>query len=273
MNYFEKIQRMVTYIEGEITVKPEIGLVLGSGLGTLADEIENPVIIPYEMIPEFPISTVTGHAGNVVVGKLEGKSVIAFQGRFHFYEGHSMQTVVMPIRIMQLLGVKQLIVTNACGGVNKDVLNPGDLMLISDHINLMGSSPLIGENIEEFGVRFPDMSEPYSKRLRLLAKEVGKEQQVTLKEGVYTGWMGPAYETPAEIRYIRAIGGDAVGMSTVPEVIAARHGGIEVLGISCITNMACGILEQKLSHSEVMEVASQVHADFVKLVRGILSMM
>ncbi|MGL4662191.1 MAG: purine-nucleoside phosphorylase [Culicoidibacterales bacterium] len=270
MNYFEKIQKIVMYIEGKIELKPEVGLVLGSGLGTLADEIEEAVVIPYDEIPEFPQSTVVGHAGNVVIGKLEGKQVIAFQGRFHFYEGYSMQTVVIPIRIMQMLGVKTMIVTNACGGVNKEVLQPGDLMLISDHINLMGSSPLIGENIDTFGVRFPDMSEPYSRRLRALAQTVGEKQNITLKEGVYTGWMGPAYETPAEIRYIRSIGGDAVGMSTVPEVIAARHGGIEVLGISCITNMACGILEQKLSHSEVMEVANQVHADFSKLVRGIL---
>lgn len=273
MSYLKKVQDIVTYIESKTSMKPAIGLILGSGLGTLADEIETSVVIPYHEIPEFPQSTVVGHAGNIIIGKLEGKTVVAFQGRFHFYEGYSMQTVVMPVRIMQLLGVKQLIVTNACGGVNKDALVPGDLMLISDHINLMGTSPLIGENVEEFGVRFPDMSEPYSKRLRALAQMVGEANNITLKEGVYTGWMGPAYETPAEIRYIRTIGGDAVGMSTVPEVLAARHGGIEVLGISCITNMACGILEQKLSHSEVMEVASQVHADFVQLVRGILRAM
>lgn len=272
-NYYEQVKEAVSYIKTKTDMKPQVGLVLGSGLGRLADEIEAAVIIPYSEIPAFPESTVTGHAGNVVIGYLEDKCVIAFQGRFHFYEGYSMQVVVMPIRMMQLLGVKQLIVTNACGGVNKDVLNPGDLMLISDHINLMGTSPLIGENLDAFGVRFPDMSEPYSKRLRLLAKQVGEAQGLQLKEGVYTGWMGPAYETPAEIRYIRAIGGDAVGMSTVPEVIAACHGEMEVLGISCITNMACGILDQKLSHSEVMEVASSVQKKFEALVKKVLKLM
>lgn len=270
MQYLEKVQTIVNYICSQTEMEPEIGLILGSGLGVLADEIENKVVIPYGNIPFFPQSDVVGHAGNVVIGQLEGKVVIAFQGRFHFYEGHSMHTVALPVRVMQLLGVQKLIVTNACGGVNKEELVPGDLMLISDHINLMGDSPLIGENIEEFGVRFPDMSEAYSKLLRQSAREVAQIYNIHLKEGVYVGWMGPAYETPAEIRYIRTIGGDAVGMSTVPEVLAARHGGIEVLGISCITNMACGILNQPLNHEEVMEVANKVRVDFSRLVRGIV---
>lgn len=272
-DYLTKIKEAVAYIESKTDYKPEIGLILGSGLGSLADQVEDAVVLPYGEIPNFPQSNVVGHAGNLVIGKLEGKVVIALQGRMHFYEGESMQTITIPTRIMQLMGVKKLIVTNACGGINIDTLTPGDLMLISDHINLMGTSPLIGENIEELGTRFPDMSEPYSKELRAIAKEVGSSLGLTLKEGVYAGWMGPAYETPAEIRYIRAIGADAVGMSTVPEVIVANHAEMQVLGISCITNMACGILDQKLGHHEVMEVANRVHKDFVALVRNVINKM
>ncbi|TLG71803.1 purine-nucleoside phosphorylase [Culicoidibacter larvae] len=272
-NYLTKIKEAVAYIESKTDYKPEIGLILGSGLGSLADQVEDAVVLPYGEIPNFPQSNVVGHAGNLVIGKLEGKVVIALQGRMHFYEGESMQTITIPTRIMQLMGVKKLIVTNACGGINIDTLTPGDLMLISDHINLMGTSPLIGENIEELGTRFPDMSEPYSKELRAIAREAGSSLGLTLKEGVYAGWMGPAYETPAEIRYIRTIGADAVGMSTVPEVIVANHAQMQVLGISCITNMACGILDQKLGHHEVMEVANRVHKDFVALVRNVINKM
>ncbi|MDW7673040.1 MAG: purine-nucleoside phosphorylase [Bacillota bacterium] len=249
--------------------KPEIGLVLGSGLGVLAEQIANKNSIEYGHIPHFPVSTVEGHAGQLVFGTLAGKNVVAMQGRFHFYEGYNMSQVTYPIRIMKMLGVKTLIVTNAAGGVNTN-FEPGDLMVISDHINLMGSNPLIGANVNELGQRFPDMSEAYAKQLRKLAFQVATKKQLVLEEGIYAGVMGPSYETPAEIRYLRHIGADAVGMSTVPEVIVANHCGMKVLGISCITNMAAGVLEAKLSHDEVMETAAKVKEDFVSLIEGIL---
>jgi purine-nucleoside phosphorylase len=263
-------QEAVAYIEPKLTEKPTIGLVLGSGLGVLADEIENPVIIPYHEIPGFTVSTVVGHKGQLVIGKLQGKQVVAMQGRFHFYEGHGLDAVVFPIRVMKLLGVETIIVTNAAGGINEGY-NAGDLMLIRDHINMTFRNPLIGANEEEMGARFPDMSEAYSKELRELAKGVAKEQGVQLQEGVYVGLLGPSYETPAEIRMLRILGGDAVGMSTVPEVIVARHMNVKVLGISCISNMAAGILEQPLSHDEVMETTEKVKAQFLSLVNGIIA--
>ncbi|MFA4134751.1 MULTISPECIES: purine-nucleoside phosphorylase [unclassified Brevibacillus] len=262
----------VAYIEPKLTEKPTIGLVLGSGLGVLADEIENPVIIPYHEIPGFTVSTVVGHKGQLVIGKLQGKQVVAMQGRFHFYEGHGLDAVVFPIRVMKLLGVETIMVTNAAGGINEGY-NPGDLMLISDHINMTFRNPLIGANDEQLGARFPDMSEAYSKQLRKLAHEVASEQGIQLREGVYAGLLGPSYETPAEIRMLRLLGGDAVGMSTVPEVIVARHMGVKVLGISCISNMAAGILEQPLSHDEVMETTEKVKSQFLALVNGIVAKM
>ncbi|GED66583.1 purine nucleoside phosphorylase [Brevibacillus reuszeri] len=260
----------VAYIEPKLAEKPTIGLVLGSGLGVLADEIENPVIIPYHEIPGFTVSTVVGHKGQLVIGKLQGKQVVAMQGRFHFYEGHGLDAVVFPIRVMKLLGVETIIVTNAAGGINQSY-NPGDLMLISDHLNLTFRNPLIGANDDEMGARFPDMSEAYSKELRQLAKSVAAEQGIELREGVYAGLLGPSYETPAEIRMLRTLGGDAVGMSTVPEVIVARHMKVNVLGISCISNMAAGILEQPLSHDEVMETTEKVKTQFLALVNGIVA--
>ncbi|OUQ89514.1 purine-nucleoside phosphorylase [Brevibacillus brevis] len=260
----------VAHIEPKLTEKPTIGLVLGSGLGVLADEIENPVIIPYHEIPGFTVSTVVGHKGQLVIGKLQGKQVVAMQGRFHFYEGHGLDAVVFPIRVMKLLGVETIMVTNAAGGINEGY-NPGDLMLISDHINMTFRNPLIGANDEQLGARFPDMSEAYSKQLRKLAHEVASEQGIQLREGVYAGLLGPSYETPAEIRMLRLLGGDAVGMSTVPEVIVARHMGVKVLGISCISNMAAGILEQPLSHDEVMETTEKVKSQFLALVNGIVA--
>ncbi|WP_312108906.1 purine-nucleoside phosphorylase [Brevibacillus reuszeri] len=260
----------VAYIEPKLAEKPTIGLVLGSGLGVLADEIENPVIIPYHEIPGFTVSTVVGHKGQLVIGKLQGKQVVAMQGRFHFYEGHGLDAVVFPIRVMKLLGVETIIVTNAAGGINQSY-NPGDLMLISDHLNLTFRNPLIGANDDEMGARFPDMSEAYSKELRQLAKSVAAEQGIELREGVYAGLLGPSYETPAEIRMLRNLGGDAVGMSTVPEVIVARHMKVNVLGISCISNMAAGILEQPLSHDEVMETTEKVKTQFLALVNGIVA--
>lgn len=270
--YYEQVQAAVAYIQTKLETTPTIGLVLGSGLGSLADQLENKIVLPYETIPYFPQSSVVGHAGNLVIGQLEGKTVIALQGRVHFYEGISMQTATFSIRVMQLLGVKQLIVTNAAGGVNT-TFEPGTLMIIADHINLMGTSPLIGENIAEFGTRFPDMTYAYTPKLRELAKTVARELAVPVREGVYVGFTGPAYETPAEVRYARIIGGDAAGMSTVPEVIVASHAQMEVVGISCITNMAAGVVDQPLDHSEVMEVATRVHDQFVQLVKGLIAQM
>ncbi|MEK3743358.1 purine-nucleoside phosphorylase [Brevibacillus sp. FSL K6-0770] len=264
------LHEAVAFIEPKLSEKPTIGLVLGSGLGVLADEIENPVVIPYHEIPGFTVSTVVGHKGQLVIGKLQGKQVVAMQGRFHFYEGHGLDAVVFPIRVMKLLGVETIIVTNAAGGINEGY-DPGDLMLISDHLNMTFRNPLIGPNDDELGARFPDMSEAYSKELRQLARQVASEQGIKLREGVYVGLLGPSYETPAEIRMLRQLGGDAVGMSTVPEVIVARHMKVKVLGISCISNMAAGILEQPLSHDEVMETTEKVKAQFLALVNGIVA--
>lgn len=251
---------------------PEVGLILGSGLGVMADTLENPVVINYGDIPHFPVSTVAGHAGELVAGEIEGKKAVIMKGRFHLYEGYDVKKVTLPIRVMKELGVRTLIITNAAGGINES-FEPGDLMLIRDHINFMFRNPLIGPNDEALGVRFPDMSEPYSGRLRELARKAAESQGLSLREGVYLGLLGPSYETPAEIRMMRTLGADAVGMSTVPEVIAARHAGLEVLGISCISNMAAGILDQPLSHAEVMETAERVRETFVKLVRGVLSLL
>lgn len=265
----EKIKEAADYIKSKVDLKPEIGLILGSGLGVLADEVKDSVQIPYSKIPNFPESTVEGHAGQLVIGLLEGKPVIAMQGRFHYYEGYSMQEITLPVRVMKLLGINKLLVTNAAGGVNRN-FNPGDLMIITDHINLMGSNPLIGKNIAEFGTRFPDMSEPYNKGLIKLAEEIGKSNGIITRKGVYAAMSGPNYETPFEIRFLANNGVDAVGMSTVPEVIVANHMNIDVLGISLITNMAAGILAKPLSHSEVVDTAERVKPEFIKLVRGIL---
>ncbi|WP_110927541.1 purine-nucleoside phosphorylase [Bacillus massiliglaciei] len=265
---YEKAERAAAYIKGKLDTVPEIGLILGSGLGVLADEIQNPVAIPYEEIPEFPVSTVAGHAGRLVIGELSGKRVIAMQGRFHFYEGYTMDKVTFPVRVMKLLGVEKLIVTNAAGSVNES-FTPGDLMIITDHINCMGANPLIGSNDERFGPRFPDMSEAYNKEMRMLAKDIADAQGLDVKEGVYVGNSGPTYETPSEVKMARILGGDAVGMSTVPEVIVARHSGIKVLGISCITNMAAGILDQPLSHEEVIETTEKVRNSFLSFIKEI----
>lgn len=267
-----KILEAKAFIEEKLTEKPTIGLVLGSGLGVLADEIEEATVISYNEIPHFTKSTVVGHKGQLVIGKLKGKQVVAMQGRFHYYEGHDLEAVVFPIRVMKAIGVETIIVTNAAGGVNESY-KPGDLMLISDHLNLTYRNPLIGGNDESLGARFPDMSEAYSKRLRGLSKEVATTLGIQLQEGVYAGLLGPSYETPAEIRMLRILGGDSVGMSTVPEVIVARHMNIEVLGISCISNMAAGILDQPLSHDEVMETTEKVKAEFLSLVKGVIEKM
>ncbi|MDN4074636.1 purine-nucleoside phosphorylase [Fictibacillus terranigra] len=269
MGDLKQIQTAAGYIQGKLSTKPHIGLILGSGLGILADEIENAVTLPYGEIPEFPVSTVEGHAGQLVIGELEGKQVIAMQGRFHYYEGYSLEKVTFPVRVMKELGVESVIVTNAAGGINTS-FEAGDLMLITDHINNLNDNPLIGPNDSSFGVRFPDMSEAYTLSLQEIARSTASSLGITLKEGVYVANSGPSYETPAEIRMLRTLGGDAVGMSTVPEVIVARHSGMKVLGLSCISNMAAGILDQPLTHDEVMETTERVKANFLGLVKGIV---
>lgn len=269
MNDQKKILDAADVLLKKIDETPSVGLILGSGLGVLADEIEEPIAVPYENIPGFPISTVPGHKGQFVFGKLEGVPVAAMQGRFHFYEGYSLREVTFPVRVMKRLGVETLIVTNASGGVNID-FQPGDLMLIRDHINWLYANPLAGPNDDALGTRFPDMSEPYSERLLQVAEDAAYRMGIHLREGVYLATSGPSYETPAEIRMMRKLGADAVGMSTVPEVIAARHSGIEVLGISCISNAGAGILDVSLTHEEVIETTKRIRSDFLKLLKTIL---
>lgn len=268
-NIFNMINESAEYIKGKLKSTPEIGLILGSGLGVMAEKIEDAIKISYADIPNFPVSTVEGHEGQLVIGKLNGKAVIAMQGRFHYYEGYSYNEVTFPIRVMKLLGVEKLIVTNAAGAVNTNY-KPGDLMLITDHINLSGDNPLIGKNISEFGTRFPDMSNAYCPELRKKVKEISKDLEMELKEGVYLMMSGPTYETPAEIRMVRILGGDAVGMSTAPEVIVANHCGMKVVGISCMTNMAAGILDQPLNHEEVIETSNLVRGKFVNLMTNLI---
>lgn len=269
-NLICKINEARDYIREKVNFVPEIGLILGSGLGVLGEEVENKIIIDYKDIPNFPVSTVEGHKSRFVFGTLNGKNVAVMQGRFHFYEGYTIRQTVFPVWVMKALGVKKMVVTNAAGGVNTS-FNPGNLMLIKDHLNLSGNNPLIGANIEEFGPRFPDMSEAYSKRMMGIAKKCAAEIDFEFQEGIYTYLTGPTYETPAEIKAFRVLGADAVGMSTVPEVIVANHCGIEVMGISCITNMAAGILDQPLCHEEVMETAEKVRIKFIQLVKALVS--
>lgn len=269
MTLANNLQETIQFMKEKGMADVEFGLILGSGLGELAEEIEDAVVIPYDQIPHFPVSTVVGHAGQLVYGTLSGKKVLALQGRFHYYEGHSMQTVTYPVRVMKALNAHSVIVTNACGGVNTS-FEPGDLMLITDQINFTGDNPLIGINEDEMGPRFPDMSEAYTPAYREVAKKIAEERGLHLKEGVYMGYSGPTYETPAEIRFSRAIGADAVGMSTVPEVIVAAHSGLKVLGISCITNLAAG-MQKNLNHAEVVETTERVKAEFKSLVKETLA--
>jgi len=264
--YSVKLAEARSYLVERVTVLPELGVILGSGLGGFANLVEEKVVIPYKDIPHFPISTVEGHAGQLVFGKVQGRSVVVMQGRFHFYEGYTMQEVTFPIRVMQVLGVTGLIVTNAAGGINS-AFSSGNLVLIKDHLNLMGDNPLRGANLSNLGPRFPDLSEGYNLEWRQKALGIAKELGIIPQEGIYVAVCGPNYETPAEIRYMRTIGADMVGMSTVPEVIVANHGGMKVLGISCVTNMAAGILGQKLSHVEVMETAGRIEKQFVNFVQ------
>jgi purine-nucleoside phosphorylase len=263
-----KMQKTIDYIRSKTDIKPEIGLILGSGLGDIAEEIKG-VKIPYSEIPGFEAPTIYGHAGQLVIGEFCSKKVVAMQGRFHYYEGHSVSKVVFPVRVMKKLGIDRLIVTNAAGGVNKE-FKAGDLMIIEDHLNLMGTNPLIGRNDDEFGARFPDMSCAYNKDLIKIVQDTAKILGMEVKKGIYAGLTGPSYETPSEIRMLRILGADAVGMSTVPEVITANHAGMKVLGISCITNMAAGILDQPLSHTEVIDTTNRVKTQFVELVKAVV---
>lgn len=250
----EKIKQTSDFLRAQVSLKPHIGIILGTGLGPLADMIENPLVIPYKDIPNFPVSTVEGHSGNFIFGNLAGKPVMAMQGRFHYYEGYDMKAVTFPVRVMRALGAETLIVSNAAGGMNKE-FKVGDVMIITDHINLFPENPLRGRNYPELGVRFPAMTEAYSKRLVAVADAIGREKGIRLMHGVYVGTPGPTFETPAEYEYFHIIGGDAVGMSTVPEVIVARHAGMEVFGLSVITDLGGKDVTQVPTHEEVQQAA------------------
>src|SRR5712691_7701421 len=269
MSYYDTVKEAADAIRSRIPEVPSIGIVLGSGLGDFANSLTDAVTLPYDQLPHWPASRVIGHEGKLVVGKAQGRLIAALAGRCHVYEGHDLKTVTFSVRVLGLLGVKTLILTNAAGGVNTGFAQ-GALMVIDDHLNLTGLNPLVGENDERFGARFPDMTEVYSSRLRGIADRAARAIGLTLPHGIYAALMGPSYETPAEIRYLRTIGADAVGMSTVPEAIVARHMGMEVLGISCITNMAAGVLPQPLDHSEVMDTARRVRGQFIALLEGII---
>jgi purine-nucleoside phosphorylase len=271
MYSYEDLNETVRYIKSKLGSVPKVAIVLGSGLGPLVDDIKNSIEIDYKDIPGFPLSTVEGHAGKLVCGELGNKPVIAMKGRFHYYEGYDVSQVVIAIRVFKLLGINDLLVTNAAGGINK-AFSPGDLMIIRDHISFFAPSVLRGKNFDQFGPRFPDMSEAYSKKLREVLRKASDEAGVKMQEGVYVFTQGPMYETPAEIRALSALGADAVGMSTVPEVIAARHAGMNVMGISCITNMAAGILNQPLNHEEVMQTAKQAEQNFTHVVKKVIDM-
>lgn len=268
----QKIQETSEFLKSKTKVIPQIGIILGTGLGGLVKEIEIMDTIPYETIPNFPVSTVESHAGKLIFGKLSGKPVMAMQGRFHFYEGYNMQQVTFPVRVMKALGVRTLIVSNACGGVNP-AHRAGDIMLISDHINLMGGHPLIGKNDETLGPRFPDMYNLYDQELLSLAESVALEEKIKVQKGVYLGLTGPTLETGAEYRMIRILGADVVGMSTVPEVIVARHSGLKVLGFSIITDMGFPEAMKPVSIEEVIHVAGTAEVKFVRLVKQTIAKM
>jgi len=266
----QTIKNTATFIKEKTGFKPEIGIILGTGLGGLVSEIETAHSLPYEEIPNFPVSTVEGHSGKLILGTLGGKKVIALQGRFHFYEGYSMNEVVFPVRVMKYLGIEKLIVSNACGGVNPS-FEVGDIMIISDHINLFPTNPLIGPNVDELGPRFPDMSQAYSKDLIALAEKIAVNNQIKLVKGVYAGLTGPTLETPAEYFYTRAIGADAVGMSTVPEVIAARHMSIPCFGFSVITDLGVPGKIVEVTHEEVQQVASKAEKILTVIIKQMLA--
>ena len=269
MSYYDQVAEAAEAIRGRVPEVPRSAIILGSGLGDFADSLDGAVTLPYGELPHWPASRVIGHAGKLVVGQAGGRTIAALAGRSHLYEGHDAARVAFAVRALGLLGVNTLILTNAAGGVNTSFAQ-GALMVIDDHINLTGQNPLVGENDDRFGARFPDMTEVYSSRLRGIADRAGQAIGVTLPHGIYAALMGPSYETPAEIRYLRTIGADAVGMSTVPEAIVARQMKLDVLGISCITNMAAGVLPQPLDHAEVMATAARVRGQFIALLEGLI---
>jgi len=267
---FSQAELAAQFLLSQVKIQPQIALILGSGLGSFADELSDAVRIPYTNIPFFPRSTAIGHAGQMVIGYAGEVPVAAMQGRVHLYEGYSAQQVAFPVRVFGRLGIRAAVITNAAGGINSEY-KQGALVLINDHINLQGQNPLVGRNDDRFGLRFPDMTQAYSKRLREIARRAAQKLDMNLAEGVYAGLLGPSYETPAEIRHLRTIGADLVGMSTIPEVIAASQMGISVLAISCVTNMAAGLLDKPLSHVEVLETTERVRGEFVALLRAVIA--
>jgi purine-nucleoside phosphorylase len=274
LDEYTRAKEAAEFVLGKLKARPDLGIpkvavVLGSGLGDFANDLKDSLIVPYETIPHYPRSTAIGHAGRMVIGKLGDVTVAAMQGRVHQYEGYTARQAAFPVRVFGLMGLKSIILTNAAGGINKNY-GQGALVLMSDHINLQAANPLIGPNDDRFGLRFHDMSDAYSKRYREIAKEEGTRLGIQLFEGVYAALSGPSFETPAEIRYLRIIGADLVGMSTVPEVIVARHMGINVMAISCVTNMAAGILDQPITHEEVLEVGARVRGTFLALLGAVI---
>jgi purine-nucleoside phosphorylase len=266
---YERAEHAARTIRARWKEEARVAIVLGSGLGAFGDDMQETVVVPYAEVPGFAQPTVEGHAGRLVLGKVEGVPTIALQGRFHYYEGYSFEEVTFPIRMLGVLGVKALILTNAAGGVNVE-FEPGSLMVISDHLNLMGANPLRGANDSRFGPRFPDMSEVYARDFQEVAVEEAHAIGLELRRGIYAALSGPCYETPAEIRMLRMLGADAVGMSTVPEAIVARHMGLKVLGLSCITNMAAGVLDTPINHDDVIEIGERVHQTFTELLRRVI---
>jgi purine-nucleoside phosphorylase len=266
---YERAEHAARIIRARIKCEPRIAVILGSGLGSFADNFEEPITIPYQEIPGFVRSTAEGHAGRLVVGKLDQVPLLAMQGRVHYYEGYSLEEVTFPVRTFKLLGLKTIILTNASGGINVE-FSPGALMVITDHLNLFGDNPLRGTNDDRFGPRFPDMSAVYSAELQEVVIDEARAMEVEIRRGVYAGLAGPSYETPAEINLFRTFGADAVGMSTVPEALVARHMGMEVLGISCITNMASGVTDEPISHEEVMAIGNRVSATFTELLSRVV---
>lgn len=270
--YAQKIQDAADFIRERVPFTPRLGLVLGSGWNMILEDMESPVRIPYAEVPGMLASTVPGHAGEWVFGKIGGCEVCVMAGRIHYYEGHSLKDVTLPIRVMKALGIETVVLTNAAGAVNKG-FEPGDMMLVTDHINLTANNPLIGPNDDDLGTRFPDMSKSYDPALREVAKAIALEQGLTLREGVYMWLTGPTFETPAEIRMARTLGADAVGMSTVPETIVARHGGMRVLALSCMTNMAAGVKDQPLSHLEVLETMGRVRVPYRAFIARLIELL
>lgn len=266
----QKINQTAEFIKSKVSDMPKVAIILGTGLGALVDYIENKQFIPYSEIPNFPISTVEGHSGNLIFGNLGNRRIMAMQGRFHFYEGYDMKQVTFPVRVMKALGIETLFVSNAAGGMNPD-FKIGDIMIINDHINLFPEHPLHGKNFNELGVRFPDMSEAYSKRLIAEAKNIANEKNIRIVEGVYVGTQGPTFETPAEYRYFHIIGGDAVGMSTVPEVIVARHSGIEVFAVSVITDLGIEGIVESVSHEEVQKAAQEAQPRMMEIMKELIN--